>query len=67
MNVDVFNIIQNQVSQIQIGCLEALPFRMPKMMIQDAAPYDTRLINAFSEDEMKFISFKYGEAKSIRW
>ena len=32
-------------------------FKMP--------PYNKRLNNAFSEDEMKFIIFKYGETQSI--
>ena len=31
-----FNIFQSWVSQIQISCIEALPFYMPKMIIQDA-------------------------------
>ena len=31
-----FNIFQSWVSQIQISCIEALPFYMPKIIIQDA-------------------------------
>ena len=31
-----FNIFKSWVSQIQICCIEALPFYMPKMIIQDA-------------------------------
>ena len=36
VNAGVFQYISKWVSQIQISCIEALPFYMPKMIIQDA-------------------------------
>ena len=38
-----FNIFQSWVSQIQISCIENLPFYMPKIIIQDAVSQITNI------------------------